>query len=143
MSNNESSVVHNTTDDTFQQFESKKIIMSSFYWTISSIGLSLQAIVIAAVFRSQKHKSQLFYLFLVNLSVADSLLFLIYILVAAPCILVSDAQLHSYCQVYGRFTFILTSFESVLFIAMVYSNLVISFNRAMGIALGMSKLSIY
>lgn len=140
MNVNESTLVCNITQDSAIE----KIIVASFYWIISSVGLFLQALVITAVYKSQKHKSQLFYLFLTNLCTADCLLFLIYIFVAAPCYLVSDSNLHSNCQIYGnRATFILTQFESIIFIAIVYATFFISVNRALGIILGMNSLSIY
>lgn len=106
-----------------------KIFVSVFYWIISLCGLFLHILVLITTLKKSKsnNTSQNFHFFLHSLCIADCMVYLLYILYAAPCVLMSR-------QVYGSTVgYYMGLFENIDFIAIVLLTFIISINRAVSI----------
>lgn len=116
---NDSDKLDRVTDSDYAKF-----YISIWYAILSVVGLVLILLVLTAVIKLKHNKMAPFYMILINHCIADALTFFLYIIYVIPCVL-SQRQVYGIVNGFSVMGYI----ESALFMTVVSSSFLISFNR--------------
>lgn len=120
MDRNQSQNTLNGTDKS-----NERIIVSLWYGIWSSFGLFFVSMVLIATIIQKRSKWAPFFIFLVNLNIANILMFIVYSIYVVPCV-VTGRQV--YGEIFGRYC---SACQSITFSTIVLNSFLISVNRSL------------